>query len=106
MFLLNEKILAEQPKSSQELDSWWQERVEQSQAALNTATKMMVDIIDTESQPSPPEAWPPSRLYRLRASLRHLERQSHLHKDDWYDDAEARLRVALDKLCSFWSVKR
>jgi hypothetical protein len=104
--LLNEKIIAEQPESTLDMNSWWQERIEQSQAALSTATKMMVDIVKSDSRASPPEAWPPSRLYRLRAALRHLKHQSHLRKESWYDDAEGRLRDALDEVCWYWSVNR
>lgn len=106
LFLLNEKIIVEQPEPALDIDSRWKERIEQSQAALNTATNMMVDIVKSDALASPPKAWPPSRLYRLRAALRHLKHQSHLRKESWYDDAEGRLRDALDEVCWYWSVNR
>jgi hypothetical protein len=106
LFLLNEKIIAEQPESTLDLNCWWKDRIEQSQAALTTATKMMVDIVKSDSQASPPKAWPPSRFHRLRAALRHLKYQPHLRKESWYDDAEGRLRDALDEVCWYWSVNR
>lgn len=103
LFLLNEKIIAEQPKLTSEIDFWWTERIEQSQAVLSTATKMMVDIVDSES---PPEAWPPSRLYRLRAALGHLKDQSSSQKDTSFEKVESRLRDAMDRVCWYWSVKK
>lgn len=103
LFLLNKQIIAEQPESTSERDIWWTERIEQSQAALSTATKMMVDIVDSES---PPEAWPPSRLYRLRAALEHLKNQPSSRKDSGFETFESRLRDAMDKVCWYWSVKR
>jgi hypothetical protein len=106
LFLLNEKIAAEQLEPTLDMNSWWQERIEQSQAALTTATKMMVDIVKSDSLASPPCAWPPSRLHRLRAALRHLKQQPYLRKESWYDDAEGRLREALDEVCWYWSVDR
>ncbi|KAJ5584961.1 uncharacterized protein N7459_004761 [Penicillium hispanicum] len=99
-FLLHEFILEEKPAVGEETSSW-QAHLDQSRAALETATKMMIDIIDDGSRISLPSTWPPSRIYRLRAALTHINSRPELRKDAWFRDAEGRLRDALD-VCSWY----
>lgn len=102
---MHEHILAKGPRIIEPGDNWWFAQIKKSNDALETATNMMLDIIDAESQDKSPESCPPSRLYRLRAALEFLERRPDLRQHIPYQAAEKRLRAKLDALNRYWDVK-
>lgn len=105
LFLVNEHILAKRPHIIESGDVWWLSRIEKSNAALETATNMMIDIIDAESQDRSPWSCPPSRLYRLRSALGYLERRPDLRQHSLFQAAQRRLHAKLDIVNRYWGIK-
>ena len=105
LFLVNEHILAKRPHIIESGDVWWLSRIEKSNAALETATNMMIDIIDAESEDRSLGTCPPSRLYRLQAALEYLDRRPDLRRHILFQAAQKRLRAKLDAVNSYWGVK-
>ena len=64
----------------------------------------MVDIVDVDPDDSLPCMWPPSRVYRLRAAIAHIESHPDLQQDNWLGEAEKKLRVALDRCNLYWGI--
>lgn len=105
LFLVNEHILAKSPRMIECGNAWWSARINKSNAALETATIMMIDIIDAESEDRSPGTCPPSRLYRLQAALEYLDRRPDLRRHILFQAAKRRLREKLDAVNSYWGVK-
>lgn len=102
---MHEHILAKGPRIVEPGNDWWLAQKRKSNNALETATNMMLDIIDAESQDRSPESCPPSRLYRLRAALKFLEQRPDLRQYVSYQAAEKRLRAKLDAFNRYWDVE-
>lgn len=76
-----------------------------SQAALDTITKMVVDIADSHEH-VPPErmdSLPPSFCYAVITALRHIHTKSD--PDTWLREAEERLRGSLYRFDCRWGVE-
>ncbi len=76
-----------------------------SQAALDTVTKMVIDIADSHENmvPYPINSLTPSYAYILRAALKHV-RGSTWRQNVWPRDAEERLQSSLDRSNHRWGV--
>lgn len=70
---------------------------EKSKATLDTATKMIVDVVDSHANISPDLCYigPPGRQYAIRAALQHIYANPHLLEDPWFQSVEKRLRRGL-----------
>jgi hypothetical protein len=76
-----------------------------SQAALDTVTKMVVDIADSHEN-VPPERvdlLPPNFSYAVLAALRHIRTKPRA--EDWLREAEDRLRASLSRFDRRWGVR-
>lgn len=102
---MNEHILAKSPRIIECGNAWWSARINKSNAALETATIMMIDIIDAESEDRSLGTCPPSRLYRLQAALEYLDRRPDLRRHILFQAAQRRLRAKLDAVKGYWGVK-
>ncbi|KPM44063.1 hypothetical protein AK830_g2441 [Neonectria ditissima] len=69
-----------------------------SHAALDAATKMILDIVEAHDKPDSVLllCTAPSYTYIVQAALKHIHRKSGWLEDDWLLGAEGRLRKALD----------
>lgn len=105
LFTLHQHILdqAAQPVTAKfkPLDEWRSG----SQAALDTITKMVVDISDSHNNMSADELelLPPSFSYAILSALRHIEIKKPV-ADPWLQEAEERLRAALWRFDRCWGV--
>lgn len=74
----------------------------QSLAALNTATKMVLDIVEIyeNSDPYLFTSMTPSYSYLVRAALKHIYSRTEWKDNSWLHGAEEKLRKALDHFTS------
>ncbi|KAH8660452.1 hypothetical protein BX600DRAFT_56848 [Xylariales sp. PMI_506] len=79
-----------------------------SRAALDTATKMVIDIAESHQHivTTPENAMPPSYAYAVRAALQHIKVRRPSSDDAWLQGAEAQLRASLSKFNQRWGVWR
>ena len=105
LFTLHLHILDQPPQTVsakfKSLDEWRGG----SQAALDTITKMVVDIADSHEH-VPPErmdSLPPSFCYDVLLAVRHIHTKPHT--DTWLREAEERLRGSLYRFEHRWGVK-
>jgi hypothetical protein len=84
------------------VDKW----LEGSHAALNTITKITLDIADSHDNMHPHmmETLPPSCAYIIRAALRHIRSRPSPEDPHWLQNAEERLQSSLAQMCHRWSV--
>ncbi|KAH6617167.1 hypothetical protein F5144DRAFT_585644 [Chaetomium tenue] len=105
LFTLHLHILDQPPQpvsaKFKSLDEW----CGGSQAALDTITKMVVDIADShEHVPTERmDSLPPSFCYTVLSALRHIRAKSRA--DTWLQEAEERLRVSLYRFDFRWGVE-
>lgn len=64
-----------------------------SQVALDTATKMVVDVVEAHGSRN---TQAPSYSYMVLAALKHIHGKSGWSEDSWLRAAESRLRAAID----------
>ncbi|XXG99869.1 hypothetical protein Hte_006210 [Hypoxylon texense] len=71
-----------------------------SDAALNTVTKMVVDVVDAHDTF---DLLAPSYAFMIRAALRHIHEKSYWRDDSGLLSAEERLRTSLEKFDRHWN---
>ncbi|KAF2229471.1 hypothetical protein EV356DRAFT_455759 [Viridothelium virens] len=78
---------------------------EYSKAALDTAMKMVLDIVEAHENSDPYllTCVTPSYPYLVRAALKHIYGRSEWKDDDSLKNAEKRLRTALDQFSHSWN---
>ena len=92
-------ILSQLPQiatsKSQSPDEWYL----RSHAALDTATKMILDIVEAHENPDPHlfACVAPSYSYIVGAALKHIHAKNQWREDTWLRVAEERLRTSLDE---------
>lgn len=86
----------------------WQKR---SQDALDTVTKMVIDIANNLIAPSPAntktrliDGMPPMYPYIARAALLHIKSRIQMEDIDWMRGAENTARISLDKYSQRWGL--
>ncbi|KAI1378394.1 hypothetical protein F4677DRAFT_443607 [Hypoxylon crocopeplum] len=84
-------------------DKWF----EGSLAALDTITKMTVDIAESHENVPPHvvDSMPPSLAYILRAALQHIHSSTRPEDPSWSQSAEGRLQGALARFNRRWGVR-
>jgi hypothetical protein len=77
-----------------------------SYATLDTAVKMVLDIVDTDNNMEAClfDGVAPSYTYIIRASLEHIYRRAQGKDDGWLQSAEERLRAALTQFNHRWDL--
>jgi hypothetical protein len=89
------------------LEEW----CKRSQEALDTVTKMVVDIAESLIAASPAnmathkvDAMPPMYPYIARAALRHIHSSTRREGVGWLRSAEGVLQTSLNKYFERWNV--
>lgn len=77
-----------------------------SSAALDTATKMVIDIAHSHNKNITNysiDTLPPTCSYIIRAALKHLNTNRYVDNEEWFRDCEA-LRKMLGHFNHRWSI--
>ena len=101
LYILHGHILTQcAEKTNDSAPHWLQESVKFSHAALRTAAKIVVDIVETHENMEPYTfvSRAPSYYWLIRAALNHIHTELNWRADDWFPGAEAKLSAALDQL--------
>ncbi|KAH8668563.1 hypothetical protein BX600DRAFT_548891 [Xylariales sp. PMI_506] len=88
---------------SRTLKEWQKSSV----AALDSVTKMAIDIADCHNNIMPPDAFdttPPSHMYIARAVVRHMHTRPCKETAPWEETAEDQLRLYLMKFYRRWDI--
>jgi hypothetical protein len=90
------------------MEEWYRS----SQEALDTITKMVVDIAEYLIGPSHADtatyaidAMPPIYIYNARDALKHIHSSSRMDDATWLRNAENVLQTSLDKYLQRWSIR-
>jgi hypothetical protein len=109
--MLHHHILSQPPQivraNFKPVEDWHK----QSQQALETVAKIVLDIAETLIGPSPGntamhtiDGMPPMYPYIACAALRHIHSSAQMQDVGWLGNAEDVLRVSLDRYFQHWSV--
>lgn len=100
MFMLHWHILSQPLKLDRSLDEWRKK----SHDALDTVTKMVVDIADSHENMAPHliDALPPSCGYIIQAALKHISDSPGLKSDHEFQDISKRLNASLNQFSHRW----
>lgn len=100
MFILHWHILVQPLKLNNPLN----ERTKKSHDALDTATKMVVDIADSHENMAPHliDALPPSCVYIIQAALKHINDSPALKSNLEFQDISKRLKASLNQFNHRW----
>lgn len=68
-----------------------------SHAALNTTTKIVLDVVEAHENENPrvTSCTAPSYVYLIRAALKHIHKKPEWEEDSWLQSTEERLRTSL-----------
>jgi len=78
-----------------------------SLAALDTVTKMVIDIAEYHHSSMPPDSidtTPPSHIYIVRAAIKHMHTRPYNESVLWLESAEDTLQLYLNKFYRRWDV--
>ncbi|KAI9708023.1 MAG: hypothetical protein M1820_004227 [Bogoriella megaspora] len=105
LFILHSQILSLRPQTVRALfrpiDDWHKRASE----ALDTITKMVVDIGETlVADMSTVDGMPPMWPYVVRAALKHLSSSSGRENNGWMETAEEILKTSLSKYLRRWGI--
>ena len=111
LFTLHWHILDQQPQLVRAKFKSLEEWCKRSQEALDTITKMVVDIAESLIAASPVkpathriDAMPPMYPYIVHAALRHIHSSTQREDVSWMGSAEDVLHTSLDKFFQRWNV--
>ncbi|KAH7127351.1 hypothetical protein EDB81DRAFT_907552, partial [Dactylonectria macrodidyma] len=94
IFILHWHILSKPPLATKESGQSVEEWCQCSHAALDAATKMVLDVVEVHGNPDPCSVlcMAPSYPYITQAALKHIYGKSTWKDNSWLRDAERRLR--------------
>lgn len=100
--MLHWHILGQSFKLNNPIDEWRKK----SHDALDTVTKMVVDIADSHENMAPHliDSLPPSCVYIIQAALKHINDSPGLNNNLGFQEIVKRLKLSLNQFNHRWGV--